>query len=216
MDLFFGGDQRGEAIAIASCGGFDDFGGQFFRGDRLPAIDLAVFVFVDAPSCAAGAEPAELVGDAVEVRINFAIGFNALRVIAPAIEFVIAVGIDEPAQGLSAFAGDEKTFAVGASRFLNIALFDLVGWDGVEGHVILKRLLGEGLGKFFGFLGKCRLWHRGQASQRDGGGQGWFESAVLLPVRRIIRGKLVEKKSGELRHPQRLLARVKTESSMRN
>ena len=69
----------------------------FLGRDQLPRVDGAVFVQVDAPLRAVGAEPAILIDFAVIIRIDFAIALFAVEVIGPNVDLVVAVRIEEAA-----------------------------------------------------------------------------------------------------------------------
>ena len=105
--LFVADQQPGEpsAIAVGDCP--HNFGAHFFGRDHLPGIDLAVFVRVDSPAAAGRVQPAVLVGFAVEIAIDVAIDLEPVAEIAPLIDDVIAVGVDEASQDLAVGVADD-------------------------------------------------------------------------------------------------------------
>ena len=92
--------HAGKAGRILIADRLHDFGRDFFGRNHFPGIDPSVLRFIEPPARAGGVQPPRLVRLAVVVRIDIAVHLDAVSEIAPAIDHVIAVGIDEFSQNL--------------------------------------------------------------------------------------------------------------------
>ena len=87
--------------------GVHELGTQLLGTNRPPLVNRTVFVRIDAPANPRGVEPAALIDATIEIRIHVAIDFQAILVVAPAVEDVVPVGVHEPSQGHSVWRLDE-------------------------------------------------------------------------------------------------------------
>ena len=117
----------------------DDLGRHLLGGNDLPRIDLAVASLVDAPSAAGRVEPAELVGLAGEFRVDVAVDLHAVLVVAPLVDDVVAVGIDELPQDDALRAFDDPAHVAVDLAGGDLALADLLGL----GPIIVDPFLGR-------------------------------------------------------------------------
>ena len=90
--------QPQEAVGVVLGQRRDDFGRKLLGRNGLPGVDRAVLVLVQPPAAAGRVEPAMLVGLAVEIGIDVAIDLDAVLVVAPLVDDVVVVGIEEAAQ----------------------------------------------------------------------------------------------------------------------
>ena len=96
-DLSSAGRQQQslKPLGVVRGDGRDDFRRDLLGRNRLPRIDHAVFLGADAPAAAAGVEPATLIDLAVVVRVDVAIDLQPVLVVAPLIDDIVVVGVDE-------------------------------------------------------------------------------------------------------------------------
>ena len=117
-------------------------------GDHLPGVDLAVFVRVDAPLAAAAVEPAKLVRFLVVVGVDLAINLDAVEIVGPNVNLLIAVSVEKAAHGLALAVDEQPTVAagLGAGDQLQFAARLLLrSGDGID-HAGLPRLVVEDFG----------------------------------------------------------------------
>ncbi|OYP36949.1 hypothetical protein CGZ80_06175 [Rhodopirellula sp. MGV] len=76
----------------------DHLGCNLFGRQTFPSINLTVFVSVDPPTRASVAQPTVLVGLAVSVVVNVAVGLDSEVVIRPHINAFVAVSVDKTAK----------------------------------------------------------------------------------------------------------------------
>ena len=121
--------------------------------DHFPRVDLAVFVLVDAPTCAGRVEPAILIGFAVEIRVDVAIDLEAILKIAPLVDDVVAIGVGEAAKDFAVVVANDPR--------RDVVLF--LGPNRALGGLFLRgnRVFDDGLN---GREGKClgRRWGIGR------------------------------------------------------
>ena len=126
-EFFFGEEYEPEAFPVSCSDRRNDFGGGFFCRDRLPAIDRSVFVLVKSPAGSGGPKPAVLVRLFVKVRVNVPVHFHAVVVVAPLVQSVVRIGVDEPTKQSTSLILNDPTALSNLFRTHDFACFTLFG-----------------------------------------------------------------------------------------
>ena len=128
--------------------GLQHFLARLFGRDHFPGIDLAVFFGGDAPLHAAAVEPAVLIRLLVVIGVDLAINLDAVEIVRPNVDLLVAVAVEEAAQRLTLGVGKQVAVAsllraVDDFQFAGCLL--LRGGNGV-GDAGLPRLVTKDLG----------------------------------------------------------------------
>ena len=98
LQLGRGEHQTRETVGVVRGQRGNHLGRHFFGRDRFPIVDHAVLVAVHCPAASAGVKPTILIHFAVEIGIDVAVDLQAVLIIAPLIDDVVVVGVDEFSQ----------------------------------------------------------------------------------------------------------------------
>ena len=140
--------ERFQSAEVPGQDGLQHLLAHFFGRDHFPGINLAVLFRGDAPLDAAAVEPAKLIRLLVVIRVDLAIDLDAVEVIRPNVDLLVAVAVEEAAQRLTLGVDEQPAIAssLGAGYQLQFAAsFLLSGRDG-EDHAGLPWLVTENFG----------------------------------------------------------------------
>ncbi len=122
--LPFGDEQGLKAAELLSDERLHQLLADFLGGDHPPRGNLMILVGGHSPLHAGRVEPAILAGLAAMVRVDFAVDFDAVQVIAPNIRPVIPIAVDQAAQGPALGIQEQP-----GSAALALGPLDLAGLD---------------------------------------------------------------------------------------
>ena len=146
LELLGAQQQPLEAAAVAIAHRGHQLGGDFLGRNHLPVVDPRVFVDVGAPAGASRVEPAILVDLAVGVRVDVAINLEAVLEVAPLVDGLVAVGVDEIAKDLPARVAHDPAILAGRLLGRDRATGRFGGRGTVVLHVALHGLKCQGFG----------------------------------------------------------------------
>ena len=145
--------------------GIDHLRGNLFRGDRFPRVDFPVFISIQPPAAATGVKPAVLVRLAVGICVDVPVDLEPILEIAPLVDNVVTVGVDEPPQNNPFGILDDPTDAPIDLAGGDLTFLRFIGGGVIEVYPLLDGNELQGLLCRGRFTLVCTKNHRQQKEQ---------------------------------------------------